>query len=102
MMLGEMQDALMFGNLHIQRQVRLKTVFPINSKAKKSDVELPRFGLIKDAEDWNRPSKRHCSPLPQPLSVAPQNVQPHLTVVRVAGHIVGVGRRKPAYDGHFG
>ncbi len=58
--LGEMQDAFVLRNLHVQRQTRFEAVLPVDLETKKLDVKLLRLALVEDAKD------RRCSSQPHP------------------------------------
>src|SRR5262245_27741836 len=45
-----MEDAFVFGDLHIERKSVFETVFPIDFEAEEIDVELAGLGFVEDAE----------------------------------------------------
>jgi hypothetical protein len=49
-------------DLHVQRCIRLETVFPVYAEPKPIHVELARLGLIVTAQDRHRAKmgQRHC------------------------------------------
>jgi hypothetical protein len=48
-MFGQMYNAAILGNTHIDGRAWLKAVFPVNLKAQEINVKFPRFGFVKDA-----------------------------------------------------
>lgn len=59
MMLGEMEDASIFGDLQIEGQVFFMPVLPIYTEAEKVNVELPGFRFLEDAKDRRDRAKGH-------------------------------------------
>ncbi len=59
MMLGQMQNAAIFRDLHVERQVRFKAVLPIQSEAQEIEIEFLRLRFVEDAEDGDRCSQLH-------------------------------------------
>ena len=63
MMLGQMQNAAIFRDLHVERQVRFKAMLPIQSEAQEIEIEFLRLRFVEDAEDGDRCSQLHRSGL---------------------------------------
>jgi hypothetical protein len=53
MMFGNVQDAIVFGNLHVERSICFEAMLPIHIEAEEGDVEFLGFGLIKAANYRN-------------------------------------------------
>jgi hypothetical protein len=51
MMLREMDDAIVLGDLHVQRQAVLEAVLPIDLEAQEIDVELAPW-LRRSCAGW--------------------------------------------------
>lgn len=53
MMFGNVQDAIVFGNLHVERRIWFEAMLPIHFESQKGDVEFFGFRFIKAANYGN-------------------------------------------------
>lgn len=58
-MLGQMKNAAIFRDLHVERQVIFKAMLPIQFEAEKIEIEFFRLRFIEDAQDRNGGSESH-------------------------------------------
>jgi hypothetical protein len=49
-MMPQMQNAAIFRDLHVERQVRFKAMLPIQSEAQEIEIEFLRLRFVEDAE----------------------------------------------------
>src|SRR6266545_1529771 len=54
MVLGQVQDAPVVGDLHVQGKAGLEAVFPADLEAEEVHVELPRLGFVENPKDRYR------------------------------------------------
>lgn len=70
MVFGEVEDAVVFGDLQIEGSIGGEAVFPVNFEAEVVDVEVFGFSFVEDAEDGGGMAKVHGSWLLWELMVA--------------------------------
>lgn len=58
-MLGQMKNAAIFRDLHVERQVIFKAMLPIQFEAEKIEIELFRLRFVEDAQDGDGVSESH-------------------------------------------
>src|SRR5262249_13543566 len=63
--LGQVQDAAVLRDLHIEREPGFEPVFPIDLEAEKVHIELFRLGLVKNAKDRSCLAEAHSRELPR-------------------------------------
>src|SRR5581483_10077132 len=61
MMLGDVQEHPLAAHLHVERQVGLEAVLPVDREAEKAEVEFASLGLVEAPQDRNgaKVLKRH-------------------------------------------
>lgn len=59
MVFGEVEDAVVFGDLQVKGEVGGEAVFPVDFEAEVVDVEFFGFGFVEDAEDGGGVAKVH-------------------------------------------
>ena len=64
MMFREVQNALIFGNLHVQWCALFEAALPIDGEAQEADVKFFRFLFVKDSEDRRGLSETHLDIFP--------------------------------------
>ena len=82
MVFGEVEDAVVFGDLQVEGHVRAEAVFPVDVEAEVVDVKFFGFGFVKDAEDGGGVTEVHSSWL-----------FGGLTVLRLARALSGIRQR---------
>src|SRR4051812_25100870 len=69
-----MEDAIVLRHLHVERQVGLKPMLPIDLEAEELDVKLTGLGFVEDPQDRRDSSKFHvCAPSMQCTPLAPRD-----------------------------
>jgi len=63
MMFGNVQDAVAFGNLHVERQIWFEAMLPIHVESQEGDVEFLGLGFIKAANYGNWMGEIHAGSL---------------------------------------
>jgi len=54
-----MENTAVSRDLHVQGQIALEPMLPVDLEAQKVDVELLRLCFVEDPENWRRPAKTH-------------------------------------------
>lgn len=59
MVLGQVKNAAIFRNLHVERPLRLKAMLPIQRETQEVEIEFLRFLFVEDAQNGDGRSQFH-------------------------------------------